>query len=174
MTDVEQHEIGRRETVRRGAAAVTARVAGPLLTTRLFVSVDALFSQLRREAGLGPNERVAVECLWEFGAMPMSELADRTAVTRAAVTTLVDRLEKTGIVVRDGDLNDRRRTIVQLSAAGQELCAASTRPWLEALGEVFDELPPETWAQVEPLFGKLYETTRNETDRMRAGVTVPH
>jgi DNA-binding MarR family transcriptional regulator len=156
--------------IRSIAALSESRDGGPVLLTRLFVAIDALFSQLRRVASLGPNERVAVEVLWEFGAMPMSELADRIAVTRAAVTTLVDRLEHTGLLVRDGDIRDRRRTIVQLSDSGRDVCAQSTRPWLDALRDVFDELPDETWAQVGPLLGRLYEATRAECDRER-GIT---
>jgi DNA-binding MarR family transcriptional regulator len=167
MAGTHQETLHRRTGVGRAESLSATASAGPLLMARLFVSIDTLFSQLRREAGLGPNERVAVECLWEFGAMPMSELADRTAVTRAAVTTLVDRLEKTGIVSRDGDLNDRRRTIVQLGQAGHDLCASTTRIWMEALGEVFDGLPPATWAQVGPLLGQLYETTRATTNEAR-------
>ena len=153
--------------VRSLAALSETRDGGPVLLTRLFVAIDALFSQLRRVASLGPNERVAIEVLWEFGAMPMSELADRIAVTRAAVTTLVDRLEKSGLLVRDGDIRDRRRTIVQLSEAGHDACVRSTGPWLDALRDVFDELPEETWAEVGPLLARLYEATRAECDRER-------
>lgn len=143
------------------------RTAGPVLVSRLFISIDTLFAQLRRKASLGPNERVSIECLWEFGSMPMSELADRTAVTRAAVTTLVDRLEDAGLVLRDGDLDDRRRTMVGLSDAGRELCMLSTRSWFESVGDVFGDLSPEVWAQAAPLFEALTEATRLEADHMR-------
>jgi DNA-binding MarR family transcriptional regulator len=169
MAETEQQMAHRRAEASSVIApsAQASCAAGPLLATRFFVAADALFSQFRREAGLGPNERVAVECLWEFGAMPMSELADRTAVTRAAVTTLVDRLEKAGVVVRDGDLNDRRRTIVQLSHTGQELCVSVTRPWLDAMADVFADLTPAAWSEVAPLLTRLYDVTLRETDRAR-------
>ena len=50
-----------------------------------------------------------------------AEIADRSCVTRATVTGLVDGLEKEGIVVRFPDPKDRRMVVVKLTQAGIDL-----------------------------------------------------
>ncbi len=51
----------------------------------------------------------------------MSELADKLHVTRAAMTGVIDVMEKMKIAKRTAHPNDRRRTIVVLTKAGKEL-----------------------------------------------------
>ena len=48
-------------------------------------------------------------------------LAERTAVTRATITGLVDTLERDGLVSRAPDSEDRRRMTVELTARGERL-----------------------------------------------------
>jgi DNA-binding MarR family transcriptional regulator len=64
-------------------------------------------------AKLGVN-RTDLRCLdWlADGPMTVGELAAAVGLTSAAATTLIDRLERRGYVVRQPDESDRRRTIV--------------------------------------------------------------
>jgi len=55
--------------------------------------------------------------------MKMSELGVRLGMSRAAMTTLVDRLEAAGWVARWTTTNDRRVTHVEITQAGRELVA---------------------------------------------------
>ena len=55
---------------------------------------------------------------YEFSA---AEIADRSCVSRATVTGLVDGLEKEGIVVRSPDPRDRRMVVVKLTQEGIDL-----------------------------------------------------
>jgi DNA-binding MarR family transcriptional regulator len=50
-----------------------------------------------------------------------AELADRTGVTRATITGLVDTLERDGLVTRTPDLADRRMMSVRLTPKGERL-----------------------------------------------------
>src|SRR5256885_544139 len=56
-------------------------------------------------------------------AAPLSpaEIAERTGVTRATVTGLVDTLERAGLVARAPHSDDRRMTSVLLTARGDKL-----------------------------------------------------
>src|SRR5919202_6987633 len=51
--------------------------------------------------------------LHTYGAMPAGRLAELTGLTTAAVTAIIDRLEKGGYARRVNDPKDRRRTIVE-------------------------------------------------------------
>ncbi len=52
------------------------------------------------------------------GPLTVNALAELLGVTQSTVSHLVDRLEQVRLVERVADTNDRRRTLVQLAAAG--------------------------------------------------------
>lgn len=54
-------------------------------------------------------------------AIAPSVLADRIGVSRAAVTSIIDGLEVSGLVKREDDPNDRRMQVIQLTETGSSL-----------------------------------------------------
>lgn len=69
------------------------------------------------------SERLALIQLVAEGDLPMSTLAARIGLSRAALTALVDRLETMELVTRFADAGDRRRTLLQVTDAGREMVA---------------------------------------------------
>ena len=65
-------------------------------------------------------------CQRQGGTAPLTpaELADRTGVTRATMTGLVDTLERAGYVSRKPHRDDRRMMCVELTKRGEKLLAA--------------------------------------------------
>lgn len=57
----------------------------------------------------------------EFLQCSPAELADRSGVSRATVTGVLDTLERAGLVMREPDLNDRRMVMVRLTPKGQDV-----------------------------------------------------
>lgn len=57
----------------------------------------------------------------QSGPLPISKLAARTPVSRAAMTGTVDRLEKRGLVQRRPNEFDRRGVVVALTQKGESL-----------------------------------------------------
>jgi len=57
------------------------------------------------------------------GGLSQARLSDMMLVNRANVTSLIDRMEKGGLVVRTADENDRRYNIVKLTSKGKKLLA---------------------------------------------------
>ncbi|MHC4259395.1 MAG: MarR family winged helix-turn-helix transcriptional regulator [Planctomycetota bacterium] len=55
--------------------------------------------------------------------LSQARLSDMMLVNRANTTALIDRMEKTGLVVRTPDASDRRYNIVKLTAGGRKLLA---------------------------------------------------
>jgi DNA-binding MarR family transcriptional regulator len=64
--------------------------------------------------GLNGAEHKYVEILWKHGSMTAGEFAELAGLTSGAVTGIIDRLEKSGLVRRVKDANDRRRVIVEI------------------------------------------------------------
>ena len=67
---------------------------------------------------LNASERLCLSFLWA-GPQTASAVARQIGLTPAAVTALIDRLEKRGFVRRKADPNDRRKVLVE--AAEQAL-----------------------------------------------------
>ena len=76
--------------------------------------LSILFSQaVADRVGVDPTDLEAMDILRQTGPIPAGRLAELTGLTTAAVTGLVDRLERRSWARRDADPTDRRRVIVR-------------------------------------------------------------
>lgn len=62
--------------------------------------------------GLYNNDFLSIDILHEKGPVTAGELARLTGLTTGSVTSLIDRLEKSGFVRRQPDPHDRRKVII--------------------------------------------------------------
>lgn len=92
---------------------------------------DRFTGQMRRSFGINAHERLALSLLWERDSLTMSELGQWIPLSRAAVTTLVDRMEAAGLVERADDPHDRRRTVVRRTAVADARMTPVIMPWME-------------------------------------------
>jgi DNA-binding MarR family transcriptional regulator len=86
--------------------------------------LSVLLSQaIADRVGVVPSDLEAMDLLRQNGPIPAGRLAELTGLTTAAVTGLLDRLERRGWARREPDPGDRRRVIVQplLENAEREL-----------------------------------------------------
>jgi DNA-binding MarR family transcriptional regulator len=67
-----------------------------------------------------------------FGPQTASAIAKETAVTPAAVTALIDRLEKRQLVERRADANERRKVLVEATDKTRTLVRATYLPIAQA------------------------------------------
>jgi len=59
------------------------------------------------------------------------------------VTTILNRLERNGLVMRSRSATDRRRVIDTLTDAGATLCARAPRPLQDQFVDHFNKLTPQ-------------------------------
>jgi DNA-binding MarR family transcriptional regulator len=84
---------------------------------REFAARDELFHDaVARRLRLHPTDEKVLRLLGE-NAMTAGDLVDYTGLTGAAVTALVDRLEKLGYVTRERGSEDRRKVTIRAVAA---------------------------------------------------------
>lgn len=74
------------------------------------------------------------------GPLTVSEVAERLSITSPTASHLIDRLVHLGLVRRREDERDRRRTVVELSASGEDflrqLRQGNEQYWRELLNEL--------------------------------------
>lgn len=74
----------------------------------------------RRQLGVNASDLRCLDVLQLREPMTAGALADETALTTGAITTLLDRLEQAGYVRRARDTGDRRRVLVELTPFAHE------------------------------------------------------
>jgi len=59
--------------------------------------------------------------LWENDNIPISELSDKTGLAKTTLTSMLDRLEKSGYIQRAFDSGDRRKVNIRLTKDAKSL-----------------------------------------------------
>lgn len=128
------------------------------------VSLEALFRVIKRlanevsaEKGLTLHQVVTLHHLSEHKPCTMSDLKRSLDVTTGAVTGLIDRLEKLGLVERRPSSEDRRVIYLDLTAAGQDAMNAIREAWENRLEGWLDRVPEPQRSQLEPVVRALGE-----------------
>lgn len=85
---------------------------------------DRILEQILAEKNIdafnGAQGRI-LYVLWSRDGISLRELADKTGLAPTTLTSMVDRMEKAGLVCRMLDKNDRRKTLVALTAKAKNL-----------------------------------------------------
>ena len=80
------------------------------------------------------------------------ELSCMLLVKRANITSIVDRMEKAGLIRRTPSAEDRRYNLVRLTARGRELLEFTEKDYMAAVHEVMSVLNNE---ELDDLIGML-------------------
>ena len=81
---------------------------------RLSTATILFHAAVADRLGLNVTDVKCYSIIRQAGPMTAGELAEQTGLTTGAITGVVDRLEKAGLVQRGRDGTDRRRVILEL------------------------------------------------------------
>lgn len=137
------------------------------LIFRAGTAFDGFTAQLRRAYDLNAHERLALAALWLHGPLTMTDLGAWIPLSRAAVTTLVDRMEDAGLVRRGSDASDRRRTVVQITPAATERMVPVLEPWGEDLAKIVGALEDHEWSIVHQFLHSIRGLHERHAIRLR-------
>jgi len=117
--------------------------------------------------GLGFSDFGVLEVLLHKGPMPVNALGEKIRLTSGSITTLVDRLEKKGLVERRDDKSDRRARVVHLAAAGRKLIGCAFADHEAAMEKATAGLTLSEKAQAAELLKKLGKSAARACDEHR-------
>lgn len=123
-----------------------------IVLSRCYGATQAFVEETIASERLGFAEFMMLEVLLHKGALPISVIGQKILRTNASMTSVVDRLEARRLVRRKPSLEDRRVSLIELTAAGRKLIQV-----------VFEEHE----AQMESLMAGL---TQGERGAMYAGL----
>ncbi len=98
--------------------------------------------------------------LWQEENISFKDLADRTDLAATTLTSMVDRMEASGLVRRIPDKDDRRKTLLLLTEKARSL-EADYMAVSEQMTDIFYAgFSKEEIMQCEAFLGRIYENLK--------------
>jgi DNA-binding MarR family transcriptional regulator len=161
---VPQHRLDPRDDI------ANALHLGAVLVTRHLRSSSS-------SRGLSLSALSVLGMLADDGPARLTGLATAGGITQPAMTQLVGRLERDGLVVRLIDPDDGRATLVDITEAGQALRAQLLQTQRDSLAELLGALSPDDEATLSlamrvaaPLLDQLRNVAANN---LHSNVSAP-
>ncbi|NUO37990.1 MAG: MarR family transcriptional regulator [Gemmatimonadaceae bacterium] len=114
-----------------------------------------LLPALQREFGLTESQIAVLEALKHLGPLQQGELCQKILRSGSNVTTVVDNLERDGLVQRSRDESDRRIQVVNLTEKGRELVDRALPVHVGRITDTMAALEPEEQRELGRLCRKL-------------------
>jgi DNA-binding MarR family transcriptional regulator len=128
-------------------------VAATVRTGEAFL---ALADRRLRAYGLSAGARQVLAVLdGDGGSLSPTKIADRLIITTASMTSLLDTLQRRGLVQRTPDATDRRRVVVTITADGRTVIRRLLPEMLALQEEVAAALSPGDRAELVRLLSTL-------------------
>lgn len=116
----------------------------------------ALADRRLRVYGLSAGARQVLAVLdGDGGSLSPTTIADRLIITTASMTSLLDTLQRRGLVQRTPDGTDRRRVVVTITAEGRAVIRRLLPEMLALQEEVAAALSPGDRAELVRLLSTL-------------------
>jgi MarR family 2-MHQ and catechol resistance regulon transcriptional repressor len=114
-----------------------------------------LLPTLQKDFNLTESQFGVLEALYHLGPLPQGELCRKILRSGSNVTTVVDNLERDGLVRRERDARDRRIQIVHLTDAGRSLLQRALPIHVGRVMRAMTALEPEEQQELGRLCRKL-------------------
>ncbi len=130
--------------------------------TRAADSVNARLSASVSMKDLTTSQFGVLESLYHLGSLCQNELGNKILKSNSNMTTVVDNLEKRGLVRRERDQIDRRMIKVHLTPTGHDMIERLLPQHVSAIKEQFSVLSPEEHILLGNLLRKLGKKKSSE------------
>lgn len=114
------------------------------------------------EEGVTGQQFTVMKIIHDRGRVTVTELADCLYVSLSAVTALVDRLCRAGMVLRQRSEEDRRVVWLELTAKGQETVAICLEGRQRVLERYFGQLSEHELLQLIAIYEKVLVLLQEE------------
>ncbi len=108
-----------------------------------------------RELGLNPIQFGVLDTLRFGGPLPISTIAEKNLCSQNSLCTVIDTMERHGLVRRRRHETDRRVVLVELEEAGERLFEKAWPGHLERVVEATSSLTLDEQRQLDALLRRL-------------------
>ncbi|MCS7252691.1 MAG: MarR family transcriptional regulator [Armatimonadota bacterium] len=111
-----------------------------------------------RRYGLTPTRLDVIALLSTGEGITQQELSEKLLTTKGNITSLIDRMERDGLVERRVDVSDRRRYRLFLTPKSKRLLEQVIPEYKKRLIELIDSLSAEERALLQSLLKRLEQS----------------
>jgi DNA-binding MarR family transcriptional regulator len=144
----------------------THPVGGAGLGRELSSAVVMFHQAVAEKVGLSAADLKTLGLVTRDGPFSATELARRTGLTLAAVTSLVGRLAASGHVVREIDPADRRRAIIRAVPSADPALTDAFADLGRAMGGIIGDYTPGEQAAIVDYLNRTIQVLRAQTARL--------
>jgi DNA-binding MarR family transcriptional regulator len=136
---------------------------------RLSTATVLFHAAVAERLGLNVTDVKCYSLIRQVGPMTAGDLAEQTGLTTGAITGVVDRLEKAGLVRRGRDAGDRRRVIIELvdNPAHEQLLMQLYAPLGNAIAALVKGYSRSERDTIEDFLTKATEILERSTRQLR-------
>lgn len=150
-------------------AKVTPR--GAELGRQLSTAVVLFHQALAARVGLSAGDLKTLELIESDGPFSATELARRTGLTGAGITSVISRLAAGGHIERATDPQDRRRAIIRATMANSPELDDAFSQLGRSLGAAITEYSDAEQAAIASYLQKMIEVLKEQTMRLGSSDT---
>lgn len=133
---------------------------------RVIRAIDIHSRQLNKHSGLTGPQLMVMQKIAQLDAPLAKTVAEEITLSPATVTTIIDRLEGRGLVIRLRSETDKRKVHLYLSDAGRGLLQDSPKPLQDHFIKRYQNL--EEWEQSQLLSAVERIATMMDADKIDA------
>ena len=97
---------------------------GGFLIAKIHQVSGRIFAKILKKAGISqinPAQGRILFALWKKDEIPITELARKTLLSKSTLTSMLDRLEKAGFIIRVPSKKDRRTILIKRTEKDKRL-----------------------------------------------------
>ena len=97
---------------------------GGFLIAKIHQLSGRIFAKIMKKSGIdeiNPAQGRILFVLWNKDEIPISELSRKTMLSKSTLTSMLDRLEKAGYVIRNYSQEDRRKILIKRTEKDKDL-----------------------------------------------------
>lgn len=112
---------------------------------RVIRATDLHSKHLAKTTGLTAPQILLMQTVRDRAPLTIGEIAAVMSLSQATVTTIIDRLEKRGLLYRQRAEHDKRKVFVRLHSSGKKVLEKAPIPLQDQLSQQFATL--QDWEQ---------------------------
>jgi len=139
---------------------------------KYFSRLEAVFMEMVRRLhselagqmipGITGSQYLVLNAINSQGRLTVSEVAEKLGVSLSAITALVNRLVKAGLVARSRDELDRRMVWLEATEQGKETLAKCMESRRKVTSKYFSQLTVEDMKKLIEIYDKVLAAMRED------------
>jgi MarR family transcriptional regulator, organic hydroperoxide resistance regulator len=105
--------------------------------------------------------------LWKNDQIPINDLSKETALSKSSLTTMLERLEKSGHIIRKRSETDKRITIVCLTSKSNSLRSDYQKISADMIDLFYKDFTDDEISQFELSLKKILKNLKNNSQPQR-------